>query len=281
MADKINTIGIIAAAGNLPVLLAEALHKRGKLALVVALTDIADHPFPKDIAVHTMAAGAIGEIVALLKTQGCQEVLFSGQLPRLALSALPPGAMDAMTKGVAKQAFVASDNDALEMVAQVFAQHGLPMADLRSLVPEMFAPLGCIAGKPLDALSAGEQMAVSQGLAVLQQLGGCDVGQAVVAQERRVLAIEAAEGTDNMLGRVYGLVDTSLTPPVLVKAPKSAQNRKLDPPVVGTHTIDKAKSAGIGTIVVEAGGVIIADKEASIKAAQQHQVSLIGVETGG
>ena len=280
MADNTNTIGIIAAAGNLPVLLAAALQKRGRLGLVVALTDIADHPFPKDIAVHTMAAGAIGEMVALLHDKGCQEVLFSGQLPRLALSALPPAAMDAVTQEVAKQAFSTSDNDALEMVAQVFTQHGLPMADLRSLVPEMFAPLGCIAGKALDALSKGEQMAVTQGLAVLRQLGGCDVGQAVVAQERRVLAIEAAEGTDSMLGRVRGLVDTGLTPPVLVKAPKSAQNRKLDPPVVGSDTIAKARSVGIGTIVVEAGGVIIADKEASIRAAEKHHISLIGVETG-
>ena len=73
----------------------------------------------------------------------------------------------------------------------------------------------------------------------------------------RVLAIEAAEGTNAMLRRAAGLVDESESAAVMVKLPKSGQDRKLDMPVIG-GTLESAAAAGVGPLL-QAGGVLFAE----------------------
>jgi DUF1009 family protein len=94
-----------------------------------------------------------------------------------------------------------------------------------------------------------------------------------------VLAIEAAEGTNAMLRRAAGLVDESESAAVMVKLPKSGQDRKLDMPVVGVATLESAAAAGVGVIAVQAGGVLFAEAAPELRAAAQAQgVTLLGLE---
>ena len=69
------------------------------------------------------------------------------------------------------------------------------------------------------------------------------LGTVLVVQDQRVLAVEAAEGTDAMLARCASLIDAAATPAVFVKCAKHAQDRRLDIPVIGTDTLRAAKAA--------------------------------------
>ena len=103
-----------------------------------------------------------------------------------------------------------------------------------------------------------------------------DVGQTVVVQGERVVAIEAAEGTDAMISR-FSLIDRDLGAAVMIKMLKTGQDRGLDPPVIGAATISGAVNAGIGVIAIEAGGVIIADRIETIRQADVAGLTIIGI----
>ncbi|MEC9311140.1 MAG: UDP-2,3-diacylglucosamine diphosphatase LpxI, partial [Pseudomonadota bacterium] len=51
---------------------------------------------------------------------------------------------------------------------------------------------------------------------------------------------------------------------VMVKAPKTGQDRRADLPPSGPATVEKAAAAGLSGIVLEAGGVIVLEQEAVI-----------------
>ena len=96
-------------------------------------------------------------------------------------------------------------------------------------------------------------------MSILSKLGACDVGQSVIVQNGRVLAIEAAEGTSAMLARSADLIDTDAGPAVFVKMQKLGQDHRLDTPFVGAETMRGAAAAGINILAIESGAVMLAD----------------------
>ena len=108
-----------------------------------------------------------------------------------------------------------------------------------------------------------------------------DVGQASVIAGRRVLAIEAAEGTDAMLDRVAAMRETGrIRLPngvgVLVKAPKRRQDRRFDLPSIGPDTIVRAARAGLAGIAVIARATIVAEPQRFVEAADHAGLFLVG-----
>ena len=79
---------------------------------------------------------------------------------------------------------------------------------------------------------------IASGAGLLDALSQFDAGQGVVVAAGRVIAIEAAEGTDAMLARVADLRASGRLrfkgpAGVFVKAPKRGQDLRLDMPAIG------------------------------------------------
>ena len=111
-------------------------------------------------------------------------------------------------------------------------------------------------------------------------LGRLDVGQGAIVAKGRVLAVEAAEGTDAMLQRCADLRTSGRTrgarAGVLVKAPKPGQEERIDMPTIGPETLRKAAAAGLAGIAVAAGRVLLAERAATIEAANENKLFLVG-----
>ena len=120
--------------------------------------------------------------------------------------------------------------------------------------------------------AAAAEADIRIGATLLAALSQFDAGQGVVVANGRVVAIEAAEGTDAMLARVAELRQARrlrLTGPggVFVKAPKRGQDPRLDMPAIGPQTIAAAVKAQLQGVAVAAGAVLIAEREAVVRAA--------------
>jgi DUF1009 family protein len=85
--------------------------------------------------------------------------------------------------------------------------------------------------KPLEQ----DMLDIELGREVINSLGNLDVGQSVIVCSGYVLGIEAAEGTDNLIRRC-DILRKSEKGGVLVKMGKSAQDMRLDVPVIGADT---------------------------------------------
>jgi DUF1009 family protein len=126
---------------------------------------------------------------------------------------------------------------------------------------------------------------IARALALLEATGPFDMGQAAVVAGNHVLAVEAAEGTDAMLARIAelrtrGRIATPAGTGVLVKAPKSQQDRRFDLPAIGPRTVEEAARAGLAGIAVAAGAAVIADPAAVATAADAARIFVVGIDPG-
>ncbi len=262
-------IGVIAAEGALPRIIVDALLARGYQPVVVALEGMAAGDFP--CPTHQIYLGSVGKIIKAFQEDKCDTILMSGTCRRLPLAQLKP---DMQGMVLAGKVLAAGDDHAMKVVQDFLEKNGFIVADLKKILPNLYAEKGVLAGK---RPSKKQKESITRGLEILTMLGHGDVGQGVVMQEGRVLAIEAAEGTDAMLARSGALADKTRLAPILIKGAKIGQDQRLDPPVIGADTIIAAADAGVDVVAIGAGEVVLAGREAIVAAAEKHKISLIGV----
>ena len=109
---------------------------------------------------------------------------------------------------------------------------------------------------------------------IVRRLTELDIGQAVAVKEREVIAVEAIEGTDAMIRRAGELCRRGRW--TLLKAAKAEHDLRFDVPTVGPATIEQLHQAGGRCLALEAGKVIMADKEELLALADRYRIAVIG-----
>ena len=271
MAQSASPLGIIAAAGVTPLTLAQEVRRSGREVYIIALKSIADADYA-DYPHDVIRLGAVASIMDHFIKAGCQDIVLAGTLARPTLSAIMPDVRGAKLIG---KVMAAGDDEALKILRAEFAKDGLTIVDIADFLAHDYATKGVMAGVDPD-----EQVmaAFDIGIQYLKAAGQFDVGQSCVVQGHRIIAVEAAEGTDAMLSRAADLADPDLKPLVMVKMLKSGQDKALDPPGFGAETVTNAAASGITFIAIEAGGVMLIDKENTLATANAIGVSIVGIE---
>jgi len=270
------TLGIIAGGGALPVHIAARAQQQGRKPFVLGFHGLAE-PGITQFAHGWMRWGQIGRMLRLLRQNRCGEIVIVGSVRRPRLSSL------SIDLGLIRHAPLiyrltrGGDDAVLKRVVRFFEYQGFTVRGAHEIAADLTAPVGCLtraAPRPAD------QDDVETALAVLRALGPLDVGQAVVAARGYVLAVEAAEGTDDMLRRCAGLRQWGLSRRhgVLVKMPKPGQELRVDMPVVGARTAELAAQAGLAGIAVAHGQVLLAEPQALIETADRLGLFVLGVD---
>ena len=96
-------------------------------------------------------------------------------------------------------AFRGGDDHLLSGIGDRFEQHGFRLLGAHEVAPEILVPEGAL-GRAQP--SERDRADIASAFDYLRAAGPFDVGQAVVVAGKHVLAVEAAEGTDQMLARV-------------------------------------------------------------------------------
>jgi DUF1009 family protein len=122
--------------------------------------------------------------------------------------------------------------------------------------------------------SASIKNDIDFGWPIAHQLGQLDIGQAVTVKEKEILAVEAIEGTAEMIERTGQLCPAGGW--TLIKTAKPNQDMRFDVPCVGPDTI-RALAANKGKcLVVEAEKTIILDKDETITLADELGIIIEG-----
>jgi UDP-2,3-diacylglucosamine hydrolase len=267
-------LGILAGGGRLPGRIAAAARPAGRDVFMVGLEGFAEPevlaPWPHEV-VRILAAG---RILAALRAHGCQDLVLIGTVRRPSLLDLRPDAEGARMLARIGRAAFAGDDGLLAAVVRIFGEEGFRVLGAHEILNEELGPAGLLSRAAPDAVAMAD---IHRGVAVLLALGAVDVGQGCVVQQGVVLAVEAAEGTDPMLGRCGALARPGRGG-VLVKLVKLGQDRRTDLPTIGPDTIRAAAAAGLRGVAFEAGGTIVADRETAVAAANAAGLFLLGLE---
>jgi UDP-2,3-diacylglucosamine hydrolase len=272
-------LAIVCGAGNMPYRVADAVIGRGRHVVLFALNGWADPAQVERYRHHWARIGQLGRFRRIARQEGCHDVVFIGALTRPAITQLRLDLTALMFLPRIIKAYAGGDDHLLTRVSRIVEDVGFRLVGAHEVAPEILVPAGQL-GR--HAPSERDRADIAVGQLLLAAMGPFDVGQAVVVAGNRVIAVEAAEGTDRMLARIAQLrSDGTLVLParvgVLIKAPKPTQDRRFDLPSVGARTIEAAAAAGLAGIAVEAHSAVTADLEQMVHAADSAGLFVVGV----
>ena len=272
-------LAVIAGAGRLPGEIVAEIVARGERVVVLPIRGIADGTFGSSPLESISILDPVGAIEALRRAHASGVVL-AGTVHKPRLGLVLSGWQAVRHRDEIRSVVEGGDDNLLRGVVRFLEANGFPVRGVREVAPNLMAPRGPLTAR---AMSDATRRDMEHGFDVIRALGPLDVGQAAVVARGRVLAIEAAEGTDAMLRRVKALrrpgplgrllrhgrpVIAERRGGVLVKAPKPGQDFRVDLPVVGAGTVALAAAAGLAGIAVEAGGVLIVERDLAVSQAE-------------
>ncbi|MDZ4777457.1 MAG: UDP-2,3-diacylglucosamine diphosphatase LpxI [Alphaproteobacteria bacterium] len=263
-------LGVIAGGGELPVRIVEHCASTGAPYYVARIVGVSDAV----LSAHPGGDFGLGEMDArfrALREAGCDAVTFVGIVKRPDFKSLKLDARAALMMPRVLSAARKGDDALLRVLGDEHEREGFRLVGADEVLAALLAPAGALGAVSPDALQLED---IAKGGEVAAALGAWDVGQGCVVCDGLVLALEAQEGTDEMLARVAGLPieirGASGAPRgVLVKCPKPIQDRRIDLPTIGLPTIEAVARAGLAGIAVEAGGALVMQREALIVRADE------------
>ena len=272
MPTKARKLGILAGGGELPRLLIDACQRTGRAVFVIAFKAQCDPETVEGVDHAWVGVGKAGKSIEHLKANGVEELVMAGRIKKPSMAQLMP---DVRTlKFFASGVLNKGDDTLLSAIVQSLeSEEGFRMVGVQDVMPELLAPEGVLGSvTPSDA----DQGSIASAIHAALELGEKDLGQAAVAHEGRVVALEERAGTDAMLKSLIG--NAQAKGAVLAKMLKPGQERRADLPTIGVATIENAMLAGLSGVVVEAGASLIINQNAVIDAANAAGLFVVGVK---
>jgi hypothetical protein len=264
-------LGLIAGNGRFPFLVADAARRAGRRVVAVAVKEEAAAELAGSVdEIHWVGLGQLGRCIDALRAAGVSEAVMAGQVQhRRIFSNIVP---DLKLAGVLLRLAVKNTDSLIGGVADALGREGITLLPSTALLGEQMATGGAMTRrKP----GSDERKDIAYGLKVARTLSALDLGQTVVIKDRAAVALEAMEGTDEVIRRAGRLAGPGTT---VVKVAKPRQDMRFDVPVVGARTLDAMREAGARTLALEAGRTLLIDRAAVLAAADDAGLAVWGIE---
>jgi hypothetical protein len=267
--DPKRPVALIAGRGDYPLITAAAIRQAGVPVRLIAMDDETSPElsasFPAAARV-TLNVGQVGKMLEALKDFGAGYALMAGQVkPKKLFHGLVPDLKAAAILFSLKRRNAESIFGA---IATEIEKLGVTLLDARAFLDDQLATPGAMTGK----LSIDAEY-LEHGVHIAREIARLDIGQGCVVRKGTVLAVEAFEGTDDMLRRA-GTFKADET--LFVKTVKARQDFRFDVPVFGLRTLQTMHEAGLGAAALEAGKVIVLNKPAVLQQAKAWNIALHG-----
>mgnify|MGYP001547042884 CR=1 FL=1 len=268
--DAARPVALIAGQGVYPVLTAAAIRRAGVPLRLVAFEDetrpdlVASVPEAERVVLRV---GQLGRMLRSLGSLGAGYALMAGQItPRRLFQGLHPDLK------AARLLFSLKRRNAETIFGAIAAEIealGIRLLDARAFLDDQLVAAGCLTGRRFPA-AAGD---LEHGIHIARECARLDIGQGCVVRRGTVLAVEAFEGTDEMLRRAGALKAGGA---LFVKTVKSGQDYRFDVPCFGLRTLETMHGSGLALAALEAGRVILLDRPAVLAQARAWDISLLG-----
>ncbi|MGF7157831.1 LpxI family protein [Bartonella heixiaziensis] len=264
---------IIAGNGVLPISVAQALEKDGQNPFLVLLREEADAVLYRyehcELSIVELA-----RLIKILKAASiCNIVLAGGVRKRPLFTQLRPDLTTFLALPKLLWALKKGDDALLKAFIRIIEAYGFRVVGAHEIVTDLLAPMKF--DLTVRRATRKEKKDIFLAAEVAKLLGQLDIGQAVVAINGRVVAVEGAEGTDNMLWRVCEMRERKQIPPqggVLVKCAKPQQDHRVDLPSIGPTTMMNSAKSGLSGVAVEANRSLILSVKETVKEANKHSL---------
>jgi len=270
--NPLKPVALIAGQGLYPVLVAQALRRAGVPLRLIAFDEETRPDLVASFAEadrRILLVGQLGKMLRALGDFDAGYVYMAGQIaPRRLFRGLHP---DLKATRLLLSLKRRNAETIFGAIAAEIERLGIAILDARSFLDDQLATAGPMTGRGFPI----ERTYLDHGVHIAREIARLDVGQGVVVRKGTVLAVEAFEGTDEMLRRAGGFkTDQAL----FVKTVKPGQDWRFDVPCFGQRTLETMREAGIAAAALEVGKVIIIDRPAVLEQAHSWGIHLLGFE---
>jgi DUF1009 family protein len=260
-------LGIIAGNGVYPRLLANAARKAGveKIA-AAAFTGETDPVLEGHVdVIEWIRVGQLGRLLKFFRGQDIHHAIMAGQIAPSNLFDLRPDWEALLLLAQLKQRNAES---IFAAIANELSKVGVDLLPATTFLEGSLAQAGLIAG---PKLSRREEQDVDFGWKIAKEIAGLDIGQTVIVKNGTIVAVEALEGTNDVIKRGGTLARKGA---VMVKVAKPNQDMRFDVPVIGLETLHVAAEAGLRAIAVEATRTLLLEKDEIVDVANRSKISI-------
>lgn len=268
--DPTHPLGLIAGQGLYPLLVVQAARAVGVPVRLIAFDEETTpeliESFPSSER-RILKVGQLGKMLKALTEFEVGSALMAGQItPRRLFKGLHPDIKAAQILFSLKRR---NAETIFGAIAKEIEAIGVILLDARSFLDDHLTMTGCMTGRRFPI----EDEYLSHGIHIARECARLDIGQGCVTRKGTVLAVEAFEGTDEMLRRAGSFkTDGSF----FVKTVKSTQDYRFDVPCFGQRTLEAMREAGLTAAALETNKVIMINKPAVIAQAKTWGIHLLG-----
>ena len=267
-------IGLIAGNGRFPFLALDAARSLGHDVTIVAIREEASPAMEAAAAAgpaadfHWVSLGQLGRCIDILKRANVTRALMAGQVKHTRIfSGIVP---DLTLLSVLRRLTTRNTDALISAVADVLGSHGIQLVDSTAFLEPLLARSGTLTRRAPTEEERGD---LEFGYGMADAVAGLDVGQTIAVRQRAVVAVEAMEGTDEVIARAGRLAGPGVC---VIKVAKPNQDMRFDVPVIGVATIDALRAAGAAVLSVDAGRTVVLDGDRVFEAADAAGGAVVG-----
>jgi DUF1009 family protein len=264
-------IGLIAGNRKFPFIFCEAAKKKGYYIVAVAIKGDTSSKLKSFVdKIYWIGLDEFRRMFEIFKQEGIKEVVMAGQIsPRRLFS-------KEISRDEELRSLLASIKDKkadtiFGAIAEKLSSFGLELLSSTTFIEDYLPKKGTLTKIEPD-FSGWED--VYFGLDLAKAIAYLDIGQTVAVKDKAVVAVEALEGTDNLIKRAGKVSRGGIT---VIKVSKPKQDMRFDIPVVGLNTIKNLAKAGARCLAIEADKTLFIDKEESVRLAEKKKISIVAV----
>ncbi len=268
-------LGLIAGNGRFPFLAAAGARRAGRRVVALAIREEAAAALEGEVdEIHWIGLGELGRGIDILHRARAREAVMAGQVKhRRIFSGVVP---DLKLLGVLARLAFQNTDSLIGAVADALAREGITLLPSVAFLADQLALAGPMTRRRQP--DRGERRDVEYGETVARTLAAMDLGQTAVVKHRAAVALEAMEGTDEVIRRAGRIAGAGTT---VVKVSKPRQDMRFDVPVVGAGTLAAMREAGSRVLAVDAGRTLLIDRVAFLAQAEADGVAVLGLEPPG
>ncbi len=264
-------IGLIAGNRNLPLVFAEAAKRQNNYLVAVAIKGETSASLARAVdKIYWIGINELNRAVEIFKAEGISRIIMAGQIRPNKLFNRKV-CTNAEIKALFENIKDKKANTILGAIAEKLKESGLEVISSATFLEDLLPAKGTLTRvEPNFA----EWEDIYFGWELAKRVVDLDIGQTVAVKSKAIVAVEALEGTDNLIRRAGRIAGSGS---IIVKVSRPRQDLRFDIPVIGLNTIKNLIRAKARCLTIEAGKTLFLDRRASIELANKKNIAIVAV----
>jgi DUF1009 family protein len=263
-------IGLIAGNRRFPFLFADSARAKGYSVVAVAIKGDTSPALRGHVdCIYWISLAEFRKMLDVFKAEGVKKVVMAGQVSPHRL--FGKEMRSAELKELLSKVKDWRANTIFKAIADELRQSGLDLLDSTTFLDDYLPAKGILTRKKPDA---GQKEDINFGFELAKKVALLDIGLSVGVKNKAIVAVEALEGTDNLIRRAGKIARAGVT---IVKVSRPDQDNRFDIPVIGLRTIQTLIGSRAACLAIEAKKTLFIDMKQSLALADRKGIVIAAV----